>query len=259
MLKFSIITPTFNSEKTIKKCIQSIKNQNYDNIEHIIIDGGSSDNTLKIINENKLKNSIIISENDKGIYDAWNKGFKIANGDIIGAVMSDDFINESDALMIIEKKFINKNCDILYGNMNFVLNNRIIRKWKSGDFNKKKYYLGWMPPTPTVFFKKKIITENNLFNLKYTIAADYEFFLRIFFLKNYKIFYLDKYMYSLKLGGASTKSFKNIFRSNKECYDAWIDNEISQFPFWIIIKPISKIFQIRNFKSYFNFYYRKNL
>ena len=92
MLKFSIITPTFNSEKTIKKCIQSIKNQNYENIEHIIIDGGSSDNTLKIINENKLENSIIISESDKGIYDAWNKGFKIASGDIIGSVMSDTLL-----------------------------------------------------------------------------------------------------------------------------------------------------------------------
>ena len=111
-----------------------------------------------------------------------------------------------------------------------------------------------MPPTPTVFFRKKILDENKSYNLKYSIAADYEFFLRIFFKKNYQIYYLDKYLYSLKLGGTSTKSLKNILKSNKECYDAWVDNEISKFPFWMVLKPISKIFQIKNFNQYFNFY-----
>jgi glycosyltransferase len=254
MVKISIITPSFNSEKTIKKCILSIKNQSYSNIEHIIVDGGSTDNTLKIINDYKLENTLVISEKDKGLYDGWNKGFNIASGDIIGSVMSDDYLNDNNTFNKVVEKFIQNNCDILYGNMNFVLNNQIIRKWKAGNFKKYKYFFGWMPPTPTVFFRKKILDENKFYNLKYSIAADYEFFLRIFFQKNYNIYYLDEYLYSLKLGGTSTKSLKNIIKSNKECYEAWVDNKISKFPFWIILKPFSKIFQITSFNKYLNFY-----
>tara|TARA_B100000029_G_scaffold256906_1_gene253684 strand:+ start:7274 stop:8053 length:780 start_codon:yes stop_codon:yes gene_type:complete len=253
-IKVSIITPVYNSEETIKENILSIKKQNYKNIEHIIVDGNSSDKTLEIVNKYKIENTIIISEKDNGIYDAWNKGLKIASGDIIGAVMSDDFLNNENVISKIVEKFQINNCDILYANMDFLLEKEIVRKWRAGNFKKRNYYFGWMPPTPTVYFKKYIVRKEGYFNLKYKIASDYDFFLRIFFISNYKIFYLDEFIYTLRLGGESTKSIKNILKSNIECYDAWIENKLSLFPFWMILKPLLKIFQIKRFINFIKYY-----
>lgn len=253
-MKVSIIVLTYNSEKNIKTCIDSIKNQTYKNIENIIIDGKSKDNTIKIIEENKIENTIIISEKDKGIYDAWNKGFKYASGDIIGTVMSDDYLNNKKTIENIVNAFKHKNCDILYGNMQFELDNEIIRKWKAGDLKKTNFYFGWMPPPPTVYVDKKIKEENEMFNEKYKIAADYDWLLRILFLKDYKVHYLDDYFYTIRMGGVSNNSIMNIFKSNKECYQSWIDNGISKFPFWIFFKPLLKITQVNNLKRFISFY-----
>lgn len=258
-MKISIITLTYNSERNILECLESIKNQNYENIEHIIIDGLSSDSTLEIINKNKIDNTIIISEKDNGIYDAWNKGFKVASGDIIGTVMSDDFFPNSNVVSDIASSFKNNNCDILYGNMNFQLNNKIVREWKPGFFKKRSFYFGWMPPPPTVYVSKSIVKNNLPFNTNYKIAGDYEWLLRIFFLQNYRIFYLNKFTYTLRMGGVSNKSLKNIIKSNLECYYAWKENEISKFPFWVFLKPLSRILQIKKFSEIFKFYFRKSV
>jgi glycosyltransferase involved in cell wall biosynthesis len=255
-MKVSIITLTYNSEKAILRCLQSIHSQSYKNIEHIIIDGKSTDNTIQIINEHSAK-SILISEKDAGIYDAWNKGMKLATGDIVGTVMSDDYLKNEHSIQSIVEAFQKENCDIVYGNMDFVLNSEIIRKWRAGNFKKYKYYFGWMPPPPAVYVKKNIIKENKLFNLKYKIGADYEWLLRLFYIKNYNIFYLDKFIYTLEYGGISNKSLKNVFDGNMENYYAWKDNNLSQFPFWVPLKPLFKIFQIKKLSSFFRFYLKK--
>ena len=139
-MKVSIITLTYNSEKAILRCLESINNQTYKNIEHIIIDGKSTDNTIQLINANS-KNSILVSEKDAGIYDAWNKGMSLASGDIIGTVMSDDYLKSSKTIESIVKTFQKEDCDILYGNMDFVLNGETIRQWRAGNFKKYKYFL----------------------------------------------------------------------------------------------------------------------
>lgn len=256
-MKVSIITLTYNSEVNILKCLQSIKCQKYNNIEHIIIDGKSSDNTLKIVEKNIIDNSIILSEEDSGIYDAWNKGYKIASGDIIGTVMSDDFLVDENVINKIVEAFQKNDCDILYANMHFELKNEIVRKWRPGEFTKKSFYFGWMPPPPTVYVSKEVIRDNLGFNKKYRIAGDYEWLLRLFFMKNYKISYLDEFIYTLKMGGISNSSLKNIFKGNIECFDAWRENNLSKFPFWVFLKPISRIFQILNIKEFFKFYFLK--
>jgi len=253
-MKVSIIILTYNSEQNIKHCIDSIKKQTYKDIEYIIIDGLSSDNTIKIIDENRENNTILISEKDNGIYDAWNKGLKRASGDIVGTVMSDDYLNDQDSIQSIVNIFKEKKCDIVYGNMQFELNNKIVRQWKAGKFNKKKYYLGWMPPPPTVYVKNTILKENETFDEKYKIAADYEWLLRIFFMQNYNIYYFDRFFYTLRMGGVSNKNLINIIKSNRECYQAWVNNKISKFPFWIFFKPFFKILQITSFNSFLNFY-----
>ncbi len=252
-MKVSIITLTNNSQKNIKRCLESIASQNYKDIEHIIIDNNSSDNTKKIIEDYPNKNIKLISEIDNGIYDGWNKGFKMASGDIIGTVMADDLIYDSKTIDLIIKTFKKNSCDIVYGDMNFFQNGKTIRKWKAGLYKNWKFYLGWMPPPPTVYMKKNIIKENKLFNLKLKIASDYEFFLRLFFLKKYKIKYLDKYIYCLEYGGVSNRSIKNIIKSNIECYKAWKLNGLFITPHIIITKPLFKVFQI----SDFNFFIKK--
>lgn len=258
-MKVSIITLTYNSEENISECLESIKAQNYNNIEHIIIDGLSSDRTIDIINKNSNENTVVISEKDEGIYDAWSKGFQKATGDIIGTVMSDDRLENEHVISTIVKSFKSKKCDILYANMYFESNNKILRKWKPGSFSKKSFYLGWMPPPPTVYVSKKILKNNKNFDKRYRIAGDYEWLLRLFFVKDYKIFYLNKFIYNLRMGGVSNSSFTNILKGNIECYNAWKDNNISKFPFWIILKPFSKIFQIINLREFFKFYFlRKN-
>jgi len=254
-MKVSIITLTYNSEKHISECWRSIKSQNYKNIEHIIIDGLSSDSTIDIINQNSIENSVVISEKDEGIYDAWSKGFQKATGDIVGTVMSDDILENEDVISTIVKSFDDKKCDILYANMNFKLNNKIVRKWKPGNFSKKSFYFGWMPPPPTVYVSKEILDSNAYFDKKYRIAGDYEWLLRLFFIKNYNIFYLDQFIYTLRMGGISNSSFSNIIKGNIECYNAWKDNNLSKYPIWVFLKPISRIFQIIRIKEFFKFYF----
>ena len=256
-MKVSIITLTYNSEKTISRCLKSINNQTYKNIEHIIIDGVSTDNTIQIINT-QSKKSILISEKDKGIYDAWNKGMDLANGDIVGTVMSDDYLKNKTTIQSIVKSFEKEGCDILYGNMDFVLNGEIIRKWRAGNFKKYKYFFGWMPPPPAVYLKKSVIKENKLFDLQYKIGADYEWLLRLFYIKNYKIFYQDEYLYTLEYGGISNKSLKNVFDGNIENYYAWKNNNLSKFPFWVPMKPLFKIFQIKKLSNFLKFYFLKS-
>lgn len=256
MKKVSIITLSLNSEKNILDCISSINNQSYKNIEHIFIDGNSKDNTIKIIRENCIENSVIISENDNGIYHAWNKGFSQASGDIVGTVMSDDFLKHNDVIKNLVDKFEKEKCDIVYGNMDFLLENEIVRKWKAGSFKKFKYFFGWMAPPPTVYISKDVLKNNSHFNNNYKIAGDYELLLRLFFINNYKIKYIDEFIYTLRMGGVSNRSIKNILQANIECYKAWKENNLSAFPFWILFKPIFKIFQILNFNKFLRFYFK---
>lgn len=253
-MKVSIITLTNNSEKNIHRCLESIHNQNYSNIEHIIIDNKSSDNTVKIINNYKNKRIKLISEKDNGIYDGWNKGFKLATGDIVGTVMSDDFLVEKNIIEQIVDIFKKKQPDMVYGNMQFTKDGEIIRKWISGNYSKYKFYFGWMPPPPTVYHTKKIIDENELFDTSLKISADYEFYLRLFFKKNYKIIYLNKFIYNLEYGGVSNKSLINIFKSNVESYKSWGKNNLFNIPTFILVKPLFKIFQIINFRFFIKKY-----
>jgi glycosyltransferase len=256
-MKVSLITLTYNSEKSILRCLESINNQSYNNIEHIIIDGKSTDNTIEIINSNS-KHSILVSEKDEGIYDAWNKGMQLATGDIVGTVMSDDYLKSKKTIESIVKSFQEEDCDILYGNMDFVLNGEIIRQWRAGNFKKYRYFFGWMPPPPAVYIKNSVIKENKLFDLQYKIGADYEWLLRLFYIENYNIFYLDKFIYTLEYGGISNKSLKNVFDGNMENYYAWKNNKLSRFPFWVPFKPLFKIFQIKKLSSFFKFYFMKS-
>lgn len=227
--------------------MDSVLSQSYGDIEYIIIDGNSQDKTLEII---KLKaqthqNIFWISEKDNGIYDALNKGLKMASGDIIGFVHSDDFLANDKVIENIAQAFKLWNIDGLYGNLHYITDdNRVVRNWISRPFLPKLLEQGWMPAHPTVFLKKKIYKKHGFFNTKYKISADYDFILRIFKDESYFWYYLSETIMKMRMGGVSNNGFRNLIKKTKEDYSAAIENNLRFPKYAILLKNITKIKQL---------------
>jgi glycosyltransferase len=216
--KFSIITPVFNGAKTISGALKSTSEQSYENIEHIIIDGASTDGTIDIIKNHKSEKMKIISEPDNGIYDALNKGIKLASGDIVGILHSDDLYANKDVIHKISEHFSDNSIDGIYTDLVYVDKNdtdKIFRYWKSCEFYPKLLKKGWMPPHPTVFLRKSAYEKFGQFDTSYKIAADYDFMLRIFS-SGVNLKYLPLVSYKMRIGGVSNRSISHILRKSNE-------------------------------------------
>jgi glycosyltransferase involved in cell wall biosynthesis len=245
-MKVSIVTVCLNSEKTIRETLESIYLQTYPSIEHIIIDGGSVDNTLEII-QSFSRSKILITEKDNGIYDAMNKGVSMASGEVIGILNSDDlFENEMTVQTVMDHFRLNPEVDVVYGDLNYVNSknvDKIVRKWKS-----KAYYIdffehGDVPAHPSIFLKRKVYEEAGLFNLDFSLAADYEFMLRIFKKHDYNSKYVNNVFVKMRLGGATNQSFLNVWKQNIEIVKAWKHNEL-KMPFLLIpLRIVKRILQ----------------
>lgn len=251
-MKVSIITATYNSEKSIQRAIDSVASQNYADIEHIIIDGGSTDNTLSIIKSNNGKISRIISEKDKGIYDALNKGIKIATGNIIGFLNSDDVFTNPHVISRIVNCFNIKKTDVVYGNIVYQSkdneNKKTIRYWRSNVYNPGCLKFGWMPPHPTVYCKREVYEKWGLYNDSFKISSDYEFILRIFKQPSVSKAFLPTIMVKMDVGGVSNRSIKNILLKTREDYKAIRLNNIGGF-ITVILKNLRKLGQFNSFKN----------
>ena len=223
-LKISIITATFNSEKTILNCIKSVEKQSLNSFEHIIVDGMSSDKTLSIIN--RFRNNIdkLIVEHDEGIYDALNKGIKKSTGEIIGFLHSDDTYANQNVLKDVARIFkSNPYIDAVYGDLNYIKNNtpeKIVRRWKSSNFKLKMIKYGWMPPHPSLFVKSKLYKKIGYFDTSFKISADYLSILQLFSQRNFKAIYLPKVLVNMSTGGASNKSLTAILKKSNEDWKA---------------------------------------
>jgi glycosyltransferase len=244
--KISVITATFNSASTIESTLLSIINQDYQNKELIVIDGGSTDETLSIIEKYKSSISIIISEKDNGIYDALNKGISLATGDVIAILHSDDFYIHNKVISNVIETFINFKSDSVYGDLIYVDRfdtNRIIRKWISGNYKHGKFIQGWMPPHPSFFVKKECYDRYGKFNLSLKSSADYELMLR--FLHKHKIttVYLNEFLVKMRIGGQSNVSLLNRLKANREDKLAWKLNNIKPAFYTLLFKPLRKLIQ----------------
>lgn len=244
-MKISIITPAFNSGKTIERTIKSVINQVGVDLEYIIIDGASTDNTLEIVNKYQDRISKIVSENDKGIYDAMNKGVQLAGGEVIGILNSDDFYYNDNVLKKVGDCFEQKKCDACYGDLvyfNEGEENKVVRFWSAGEFKEYKLDYGWAPPHPTFFVKKGVYQIVGNYRLDLPIAADYEFMLRV--LKKYRIkpVYLPFIFTRMQSGGTSAKNFKNRIKGFKQLVLAWSLNGFST-PLIFYFRPLFKIHQ----------------
>ena len=243
-LKISLITVVYNAHSSIKRCIESVIAQNYTNVEYIIIDGGSTDGTLQIIEQYKPYIDIFLSETDNGIYDAMNKGIQLATGDIVGTLNSDDFFADNDVLTYIAKGFEQNKTDIVYGNLDYIdLKEKIIRKWKSGEYKEGLFNWGWMPPHPAFYCKRKLFEQLGAYNLQYGTAADYELMSRFIHLNKISTYYLNKTIVKMSLGGASNKAFVNRYKAWIFDYKAMRKNEVLFPLFAIVLKPLRKVVQ----------------
>jgi glycosyltransferase involved in cell wall biosynthesis len=244
--KFSIITVSFNSEKTIEDTIKSIVNQSYQTIEYIIIDGLSKDGTLKIIDKYKDKITVVISEKDNGIFDAFNKGLKLATGDVVGFLNSDDFYVDNTVIAQVARIFQEKNVDGVYGDLVYVNpkdTSKIIRHWESLNFDRKLFERGWMPPHPTLFVRKELYSKYGYFNTWMKISNDYEIVLRLFYKNNATAAYLPKILIKMRAGGNSNGTLKKRYLANKEDREAWKVNGLKMPVLFAILKPLRKITQ----------------
>jgi glycosyltransferase len=244
-MKFSIITATFNSSLTVRDTLESVASQDYREVEHIIIDGLSIDQTLAIIKEFGHV-SDVFSEPDKGIYDAMNKGIARAGGDIVGILNSDDFYFDEKVLGRVAEVFEQTGCDAVYGDLLYVdqVNvNKVIRYWKSGPYKPGSFKWGWMPPHPTFFVKRELYEKWGNFNLHLKTSADYELMLRFIHKHKIKLEYIPSVLVKMRMGGVSNISLSNRLKANKEDKLAWTINNLHPFWFTLYLKPLKKITQ----------------
>lgn len=248
-MKITLITATYNSFPSIVDAISSVSNPTGVELEYMVIDGGSKDQTMEVVNASKLVTHIV-SEPDKGIYDALNKGLRMATGDIIGFLHSDDLLASPDTLKNIVAAFsshtgdIQQQVDGVYGDLIYVGRKdtkKVIRYWKSQKFRSASLFHGWMPAHPAVFMRREVYEKHGLFDLQFKISADYDLMLRIFKDKSLNFVYLPEVIAKMRVGGISNRSLKNLIQKSREDYRAICKNNIP-YPFWVLlVKNISKI------------------
>ncbi|MGN6196265.1 MAG: glycosyltransferase family 2 protein [Ginsengibacter sp.] len=249
-MKVSIITVTMNSEKYLADCINSVRRQNHKDIEHIIIDGKSTDRTIAIILQNLNHISYWISETDRGMYDAINKGLQMATGDIVGILNSDDMFASADSVKSIVDCFETTDTDSVYGDLVYVdaaNTQKVTRYWKGVSYKRSRFRYGWMPAHPTFYVRRELIRQYGLYENHYYTAADYEFMARYLFLHKVSSQYIDAMLVKMRNGGISNENLKSRLRANRRDFLAMRKNQIPFSFFVSILKPLIKLPQFNSF------------
>ncbi|QNN43047.1 glycosyltransferase family 2 protein [Pedobacter roseus] len=245
-MKISLITVIYNGEAFLQECFNSVIQQNYPDVEYIVIDGGSTDKTLSIISQNQSHIGYFISEKDKGLYDAINKGIQKAAGDIIGVLNADDMFASNDVLTSVAKTFMaNPTIDGLYGDLDYIHpdTNKVIRKWRSKQTTLTDLKRGWMPAHPTLYLRKELFEKYGIYALDLGTAADYELILRYFYTHRIKTVYLPLLMVKMRMGGLSNQSLKSRYYAFINDYKALKRNKVPN-PFFVLFKKkLSKLGQ----------------
>ncbi len=222
-MKITVITAVFNRSHTIAQTIHSVNNQNWPEVEHVVIDGASTDGTLRVLQECLNAHTVWLSEPDNGIYDALNKGLARATGDVIGLMHSDDFFADARVLERVAAAFADPLVDAAYGDLDYVAKDdtsRIIRRWRSGDYTAAKLARGWMPPHPTLYLRRSVIERWGGYDTRYKIAADYDAILRYFGQGQIRAAYIPHVLVKMRVGGESNRSLAKIWLKTREDYSA---------------------------------------
>jgi glycosyltransferase involved in cell wall biosynthesis len=222
-LTISVITAVFNRASTIGQALASVQAQTWHKVEHIVIDGGSIDGTLELLEVQRHRLAVLVSERDKGIYDALNKGLGRATGDVLGLMHSDDFYADDRVLERVACAFADPAVDGVYGDLDYVAKedpSRIIRRWRSGAYEPARLARGWMPPHPTVYLRRSVIEQWGGFDTDFRIAADYDAMLRYLARGKIRLAYIPEVLVKMRVGGESNRSLIRILRKSREDYAA---------------------------------------
>jgi glycosyltransferase involved in cell wall biosynthesis len=245
-MKITIITVVYNNVSTIRQCIESVLTQDHNDLEYIIIDGSSTDGTLDIIKEYDKKISTLISEKDSGLYDAMNKGIKVATGEVVGILNSDDFFYDNSVISRISEAFSDKTIDATISDIVFVKNSstdKVLRRYSSKEWKPSKFAWGYMPPHPSFFVKRSLLNQLGLYKTDYKIAADYELLIRYLLINRINWKYLPIITTKMRTGGASTKGLKSLLTINKEIARACKENNVFSNYLMIYSKYFFKPFE----------------
>jgi glycosyltransferase len=250
-MKISVITASYNSEATIGFTIESFLGQSHSDKEMLVVDGVSSDSTLKLVESFGSDAIRVFSEKDKGVYDAMNKGFHLFQGDAVGFLNSDDTFHDSEALADIAAAM--QHADIVYGDLNMVTDHRtkrLVRAWRGGVFKRYSFQLGWVPPHPTFYMRKEVAEKVGDYDLSYITTADYDYMLRALALNNFRVRYVPQVLVDFQMGGISTRGWRVTARANLECLRsrrAHLNAPVIDAAFFL--RFLRRIFQIRKFRN----------
>lgn len=222
-LKISVISVTWNCVATVGDCLASVAAQTHANREHVVIDGASNDGTLALLESKRDQLGVLVSEPDKGIYDALNKGIARSTGDVVGFLHADDLYAHPGVLADVAQAFADPAVCAVYGDLRYVKQqdtSRVVRHWQSSAYTARRLAWGWMPPHPTLYVRREWYERIGGFDTRYRIAADYFSILQLFSQPGFKAVYLPQVMVKMRLGGASNRSIKNMIRKSTEDFDA---------------------------------------
>lgn len=228
-MKISIITVVFNRHDTIGMALSSLRAQTHAQIEHIVIDGGSLDGTLEVLESQADPGMVVVSEPDDGIYDALNKGLRRTTGDVVGILHSDDVLASPSVLSTIAKAFEDPTVDAVYGDLHYVARediSRVFRHWRSGEFSPSRLRFGWMPPHPALFLRRRIIERHGGYDPAFRIAGDYDAILRYFSSEGFRAVYIPEVLVKMRVGGESNSSLSRVLRKSQEDYRALRRNSV---------------------------------
>jgi len=245
-MKVSLVTVVLNCSDYIEDCMKSVIGQDYHNIEYIIIDGGSTDGTIPLIKKYVHKIDYFLSEKDAGMYDALNKGLAVATGDLVGVLNADDLFAASDTISSVVSCFRQNDCDIVYGNLNFISRvdfTKVTRRWRSKPYKLKSVKTGWMPAHPTMYIKRRVITDQGGYSLDFGSCADYELIIRILQNKNFQAVFLDKLLILMRDGGMSNGSLRKVYRTMVNDYRVLAHNKIPNPLLVMVLKKLRKLNQ----------------
>ena len=227
-MKVSIITVAFNSAATISDTLASIKAQTHADIQHIVVDGGSTDGTVELVRQFGRSDAVLVSEPDRGIYDAMNKGLRLARGELIGCLNADDVFADARVVADVAALAEAGGAQAVYGDLDYVSQTdlgQVVRRWRSGAFTPSRLAFGWMPPHPTLYFRRSLLPAVGEFDTSFRIAADYDYVLRLLRQPGLKVSYLQRVLVKMRLGGASNRSLRAILLKSREDLRALRQNQ----------------------------------
>lgn len=250
-MKISIVTVTYNNAQTLGHTMQSVLDQTYSDIEYIVVDGASTDNTLALVREYEPKfNGRLkwISEKDNGMWDALNKGIRIATGDVVGILNSDDFYTSKDVIMRVAKAFDDENIDAVYGDIHFIHDgepDKCVRYYSSKPFHPRWLRFGFMPAHPSFYARRKVFEKAGLYKTDYKIGADYEMMVRLFYRYHLQAKYLPMDFVTMRTGGISTRNLQSRLQLIKDDVRGCRENGVYTNSFFICLKFLYKIFEFK--------------